>query len=149
MSITSPTPSAPGELPQDLALVCSQFSRLAARRSEVGVGTVSWRVVATIERHGPLRLSEIADRERVSRPTATTVIKRLEEEGLVAREPDPTDSRSSLISTTAQGSAQLTGWREQLAGGVGGLLEHLPPGDIAALERAARILSALVDAHDG
>lgn len=150
----APSPSSahdplPGDLPQHLALVCSQFSRLAARRSEVGVGTVSWRVVAAIERHGPLRLSEIADRERVSRPTATTVIKRLEEEGLVGRAPDPTDSRSSLISTTAQGSAQLAAWREQLAGGVGELLENLPTEDIAALERAAEILSALVDAHDG
>ena len=58
------TPSASSELPQHLALVCSQFSRLAARRSDVGVGTVSWRVVATIDRHGPLRLSDIAERER-------------------------------------------------------------------------------------
>ena len=126
-----------------------QFSRLAARRSEVGVGTVSWRVVATIQRHGPLRLSEIAERERVSRPTATTVIKRLEEEGLVDRAADPDDSRSSLISTTAQGSAQLAVWRQQLAGGVGGLLEQLPAEDLAALERAAEILARLVDAHDG
>jgi len=146
---TSPPAPVPGELPQHLALVCSQFSRLAARRSEVGVGTVSWRVVATIERHGPLRLSEIADRERVSRPTATTVIKRLEEEGLVRREPDPTDSRSSLVSTTEQGTGQLTAWRSQLATGVGALLEPLPAEDIATLERAAEILAGLVDSHDG
>lgn len=139
----------PGELPQHLALVCSQFSRLAARRSEVGVGTVSWRVVATIDRHGPLRLSEIADRERVSRPTATTVIKRLEEEGLVRREPDPADSRSWLVSTTQQGIGQLAAWRDQLAEGVGALLDPLPAEDLAALERAAEILAGLVDAHDG
>lgn len=152
MSTSSPTPGASdasGELPQQLALVCSQFARLAARRSEVGVGTVSWRVVAAIDRHGPLRLSEIADRERVSRPTATTVIKRLEEEGLVERSPDPTDSRSSLISTTTQGSAQLAAWREQLAVGVGGLLDPLSAEDLAALDRASGILARLVDAHDG
>ncbi|MGO1225614.1 MarR family winged helix-turn-helix transcriptional regulator [Brachybacterium sp.] len=148
MSTTSPT-SLPGELPQHLALVCSQFSRLAARRSEVGVGTVSWRVVATIDRHGPLRLSEIADRERVSRPTATTVIKRLEEEGLVRREPDPADSRSWLVSTTEQGVQQLAAWRAQLAEGVGALLEPLPDADLATLARAAEILAGLVDAHDG
>ena len=144
---TNPAPD--GDLPQHLALVCSQFSRLAARRSDVGVGTVSWRVVATIERHGPLRLSEIADRERVSRPTATTVIKRLEEEGLVQREPDPTDSRSSLVSTTERGAAQLAAWRAQLAVGVGGLLDPLPAEDRATLDRAAEILANLVDTHDG
>ncbi|PCC35481.1 transcriptional regulator [Brachybacterium alimentarium] len=143
------SPPASGDLPQHLALVCSQFSRLAARRSEVGVGAVSWRVVSTIERHGPLRLSEIADRERVSRPTATTVIKRLEEEGLVQREGDPTDSRSSLVTTTKQGSAQLAAWRRQLAVGVGGLLAPLPAEDLATLDRAAEILAGLVDTHDG
>ncbi|RCS71163.1 MarR family transcriptional regulator [Brachybacterium alimentarium] len=143
------SPPASGDLPQHLALVCSQFSRLAARRSEVGVGAVSWRVVSTIERHGPLRLSEIADRERVSRPTATTVIKRLEEEGLVQREGDPTDSRSSLVTTTEQGSAQLAAWRRQLAVGVGGLLAPLPAEDLATLDRAAEILAGLVDTHDG
>ena len=137
------------DLPQHLALVCSQFSRLAARRSDVGVGSVSWRVVATIERSGPLRLSEIAERERVSRPTATAVIKRLEEEGLVQRAPDPTDSRSSLVSTTESGSAQLRAWRAQLAEGVGGLLEALPAEDLATLDRAAQILTRLVDEHDG
>ncbi|MFC7376760.1 MULTISPECIES: MarR family winged helix-turn-helix transcriptional regulator [unclassified Brachybacterium] len=144
---TPPPPSA--ELSQHLALVCSQFSRLAARRSEVGVGTVSWRVVATIDRHGPLRLSEIADRERVSRPTATTVIKRLEEEGLVQRELDPDDSRSSLVSITDQGSAQLAQWRTQLADGVGTLLDPLPAEDLDALDRAAEILARIVDTHDG
>lgn len=143
------SPPASGDLPQHLALVCSQFSRLAARRSEVGVGAVSWRVVSTIERHGPLRLSEIADRERVSRPTATTVIKRLEEEGLVQREGDPTDSRSSLVTTTEQGSAQLAAWRRQLAVGVGGLLAPLPAEDLATLDRAAEILAGLIDTHDG
>lgn len=136
------------ELPQHLALVCSQFARLAARRSDVGVGTVSWRVVATIERLGPLRLSEIAERERVSRPTATTVIKRLEEEGLVRREADPTDSRSSLVSTTEAGSAQLAAWRGQLATGVGSLLEPLATEDLATLARASEILAGLLESHD-
>ena len=146
-----PAPADPAlaELPQHLALVCSQFARLAARRSDVGVGTVSWRVVATIERLGPLRLSEIAERERVSRPTATTVIKRLEAEGLVRREADPTDSRSSLVSTTEAGSAQLAAWRGQLATGVGALLEPLPEEDLATLARASELLARILESHDG
>lgn len=147
----APEPVDPSleQLPQHLALVCSQFARLAARRSEVGVGSVSWRVVATIERLGPMRLSEIAERERVSRPTATTVIKRLEEEGLVRREPDPTDSRSSLVSTTEAGSAQLAAWRGQLAAGVGALLDPLPEEDLATLSHASELLARILESHDG
>ena len=104
--------------------------------------------MATIERLGPLRLSEIAERERVSRPTATTVIKRLEEEGLVRRESDPTDSRSSLVSTTEAGSAQLAAWRAQLAEGVGSLLQTLPSEDLETLSRASEILAGLLESHD-
>src|SRR5699024_659528 len=131
------------------ALVCSQFSRLAARRSEVGVGAVSWRVVATIERHGALRRSESAERERVSRPPAAAVIKRLEDEGPLRRDVDPAAARSWLVPTTETGSAQLAAWRAQLAVGVGGLLERLPAEELATRERAAAILARVVDTHGG
>ena len=40
--------------------------------------------LATIERHGPLTPSELAQRERIQRPTVTRVLARLEEAGLVA-----------------------------------------------------------------
>src|SRR5699024_12838997 len=106
-------------------------------------------VAAWIERHAALRLSEMPERERVSRPTATAVIKRLEEEGLVRRDVDPSDSRSWLVSTTETGSAQLAAWRAQLAVGVGGLLEPLPAEELATLERAAAILARVVDTHGG
>ena len=39
--------------------------------------------LATIERNGPLTPSELAARERIQRPTATRVVARLEEAGLV------------------------------------------------------------------
>src|SRR5690606_25972435 len=75
-------------------------------------------------------------------------IKRLEEEGLVQRAPDPTDSRSSLISTTPQGVAQLGACRPHLPLGVGGLLEDLPAEDVATLARAAQIPARQAEAPD-
>ena len=76
------------------------------------------------------------------------MIKRLEAEGLVRREADPTDSRSSLVSTTEAGSAQLAAWRGQLATGVGTLLEPLATEDLATLARASDILAGLLESHD-
>lgn len=139
----------PARLAQRLTLGASQFSRMAARLAEVGVSSVSWRVASTLEHHGPLRLSEIAARERVTRPTATDVVRRLEQEGLVARTPDPRDSRSALVDLTAAGRAQLGAWRAQLATGVGPVLADLPAADLAILDRAAGILAELVETHDG
>jgi DNA-binding MarR family transcriptional regulator len=63
--------------------------------------------LATIDRHGPLTPSELADRERVKRPTATRVLARLAEAGLVDRTRDPQDGRSSLVALTPAGRELL------------------------------------------
>ena len=52
--------------------------------------------LATIEKHGPLTPSELANRERVQRPTVTRVMGRLEEAGLIARAADP--DRPALLA---------------------------------------------------
>ena len=63
--------------------------------------------LATIDCHGPLTPSELATRERIQRPTATRVLARLEEAGLIERTADPADRRSSLLATTAPAHAVL------------------------------------------
>ena len=69
--------------------------------------------LATIERHGPLTPSQLAERERIQRPTATRILARLEETGLVERVSDPGDKRSSLISASADGRALLRRLRDR------------------------------------
>ncbi len=44
-----------------------------------------------------LRMGELARRARLSKQTITTMIRRLEDEGLVERRPDPGDARASLV----------------------------------------------------
>ncbi|WP_026918112.1 MarR family winged helix-turn-helix transcriptional regulator [Gordonia shandongensis] len=59
--------------------------------------------LALLHDHGPMRMGEFADRESIRMPTATALIDGLCREGLVSREPDPTDRRAVLISITPQG----------------------------------------------
>lgn len=47
-----------------------------------------------------LRMGELARRARLSKQTMTTMIRRLEGDGLVERCPDPEDARASLIFLT-------------------------------------------------
>lgn len=47
-----------------------------------------------------LRMGELAARARLSKQTMTTMIRRLEGDGLVERCPDPEDARASLIFLT-------------------------------------------------
>ncbi|WP_259558158.1 MarR family winged helix-turn-helix transcriptional regulator [Brachybacterium sillae] len=151
--IPAPAPS-PGSLDprlaQDLTVAASRFARTIARRADVGVSSVAWRLCSTIHRRGPLRLSEIADAENVTRPTATATVHRLEVAGLVCREPDAHDHRSSLIDLTPAGLEALRRWTSALGHAAGPLLGELSDEDLATLYRATALLHRLADAaeHD-
>jgi DNA-binding MarR family transcriptional regulator len=101
--------------------------------------------LSTIERHGPLTPSELAKRERIQRPTATRVLSRLEEEGLIQRTADLYDRRSSLVAVTAKGSELLDELRTRKTAFLAARLETLDPEERAALERAADILERVLE----
>ena len=63
--------------------------------------------LATIETRGPLTPSELAEFEGIKRPTATRVLQRLLEAGLIERTADPSDGRSAVVSVTREGTALL------------------------------------------
>ena len=102
--------------------------------------------LGTIDCHGPLTPSELAARERIQRPTATRVLARLEEAGLVARTADPADRRSSLVVDDAgRASALLASVRDRKDAYLAQRLDRLSPEDLAALDRAAGILERMLE----
>jgi DNA-binding MarR family transcriptional regulator len=52
-----------------------------------------------------LRMSELARRARLSKQTLTTLVPRLERDGLIERRGDPGDGRAALIFLTARARA--------------------------------------------
>src|SRR4051812_32565759 len=124
------------------------LTRLARRMRQEASGDLSptqGAALATIDGHGPLTPSELAVRERIQRPTATRVLARLEEAGLVERTADPADRRSSLITTTAAGHDLLDTVRDRKDAYLARRLDTLSPEDLAALERAAGILERMLE----
>lgn len=124
------------------------IARTARRLRQEAGGDLSptlTAALATIDRHGPLTPSELAARERVQRPTATRLLARLEDGGLVARTPDPDDGRSSLVAATGEGRALLDRLRTRKTAYLARRLETLPPEDRAALERAAAVLERMLE----
>jgi DNA-binding MarR family transcriptional regulator len=105
--------------------------------------------LATIERHGPLTPSELAEVERVKRPTATRTLGVLTEAGLVDRAPDPEDGRSALVSISAAGRARLRRLRGRKNAYLARRMRDLPADDVETLERAAAILEELLEAPRG
>lgn len=101
--------------------------------------------LATVERHGPLTPSELAEIERVKRPTATRTLRVLCETGLVERTPDPADGRSALVSITGEGRERLRRLRGRKNAYLARRMRDLPAADVETLERAAAILEGILE----
>ena len=105
--------------------------------------------LATIDVYGPLTPSELAERERVKRQSATRILTHLDRLGLVPRTPDPDDGRASLVATTAAGRALLRRLRTRKNAYLAKRLRGLEPDEVETLERAATILERLLDEERG
>ena len=123
--------------------------RVARRlRQEAGAGEelspTLTSALATVEREGPLTPSALADRERIQRPTATRVVARLEEAGLVTRTADPTDRRVAHVAITPDGRALLKRLRSRKNEYLAQRLRRLTPEEQATLAEAAALLERLL-----
>ena len=105
--------------------------------------------LASVDRHGPLTPSELAEIERVKRPTMTRTLSHLEAEGLVERTPDPADGRSALVAINAGGRERLRRLRKRKNAYLARRMRDLPAADVATLERAAAILEGFREGELG
>jgi DNA-binding MarR family transcriptional regulator len=104
--------------------------------------------LATVDVHGPLTPSELAERERVRRPTATRTVARLEELGLVTRTPDPSDGRGFLVATTAEGRSLMRRLRTRKNAYLANRIAGLDQSELETLDRAADILERVLESED-
>jgi DNA-binding MarR family transcriptional regulator len=77
------------------------------RRAKCTLSPGSVWLLARLAKCEPVRLSELAHAVGVDNSTLTPQAQRLEREGLVTREPDPSDRRAALLRVTHAGRALL------------------------------------------
>ena len=99
--------------------------------------------LGTINAYGPMRLSDLALEEKVSAPTATRLVTSLEERGLVRRQTNPDDRRSTLLAVTASGRRALDRVRNARTAQLSRRLERLRPAERRAIEAALPVLERL------
>jgi DNA-binding MarR family transcriptional regulator len=133
------------ELPGRLRLVITRTARRLRQEAGTDLSPSQAAALATIERHGPLAPSELAERERIKRPTATRVLGRLAETGLVDRIPDPADGRSAIVTVSPEGRALLRRLRQRKTAYLASRLRELAPRDVEALARATEVLEAILE----
>jgi DNA-binding MarR family transcriptional regulator len=119
--------------------------RQEAASEASGLTPTSTAALATIDRHGPLTPSELAEIERVKRPTVTRTLGCLDREGLIERTPDPADGRSALVSVNVAGRERLRRLRGRKNAYLARRMKRLSDADVATLERAAEILEGMLE----
>ena len=100
-------------------------------------------VLAALRDHGPQRITALAASEAVAQPTMTTLVGRLERDGLVRRGGDPGDARAVLVTMTPDGLARLLRIREARAAAIEDRLAELDPDEREALSAALPALGKL------
>jgi DNA-binding MarR family transcriptional regulator len=139
------TSSRAPQLASRLRLAVARTARRLRQEAGGGLSPTLTAALASIDNPGPLTPSELADRERIKRPTATRLIASLEENGLVARTSDPTDRRSSLITTTPEGRDLMRTLRTRKDAYLARRLTKLTADERETLARAAELLERLLE----
>ncbi len=138
-----------GELQRVLSKVFSVLRRGDTHKGTAGELTLAQlSILLTLLDQGPIRMTELAARERVRTPTTTVAIRRLEKLGLVKRSRDPSDLRAVLVEVTPRGLVQH---RESLAARRADLaarLANLSADDLATLATALAPLERLAVQND-
>lgn len=134
-----------GEMTSRLRMVVARLSRRLRQEANEGATPSQLAALATVERHGPITLGDLAGHERVRPPTMTRIVAGLEETGLLRREIDPSDRRVARVTITPEGSRLLARSRTRKDAFLASLLEQLDPEELAAVERAVPILERLIE----
>ncbi|MEU4215669.1 MarR family transcriptional regulator [Actinoplanes sp. NPDC026623] len=96
--------------------------------------------LTSLQLAGALTPRELADVERVQPPTMTKIVGKLEDLGLVARTPHPTDRRQVILAATEQGRVVYAQFERARNEWLALQLAELTPDERDTLERAAQIL---------
>ena len=135
------------ELAKTLRDAITRLNRRVRQARPVGDLTFSQlSALTSLQLAGALTPRELADVERVQPPTMTKIVGKLEELGLVARTPHPSDRRQVILAPTEQGRTVYAQFERARNEWLAKQLAELSPDDRHTLARAAEILQQVARA---
>ncbi len=108
-----------------------------------GLTPTELSILATITRRGSLRLTELAEIERVNPTMLSRIAGRLVEGGLISRQADADDRRAARVEPTAAGIALHERIRAERSASLATHLAELSDDEMRALLAALPALEAL------
>jgi DNA-binding MarR family transcriptional regulator len=135
------------ELARTLREAIQRLNRRVRQTRAVGDLTSSQlSALTSLQLAGALTPRELADVERVQPPTMTKIVGKLEDRGLVARTPHPTDGRQVILAPTEQGRAMYAQFEKARNEWLADQLATLSAEDRDVLLRAAEIMQQVARA---
>jgi DNA-binding MarR family transcriptional regulator len=123
----------------------SRRLRTTAAASEAGLTPTRISVLLTVVREGPLRLSELADRESLNPTMLSRAISKLVEAGLLTRANDDGDRRAAWVEATAAGRRLAESMRRERTDALNRALGDMSAEDRRAIEAALPALEELAE----
>lgn len=102
-----------------------------------------------LEQRQTATVSEVAEAMGVAVPTASTMVRKMAEKGLLDRTTDPNDGRSVLLSLSPVGRQVFRETTERRTQSMARLLDNLTEPDLHILSEAIPVLERLVSQADG
>jgi DNA-binding MarR family transcriptional regulator len=121
----------------------SRRLRVTAAASEAGLTPTRISVLLSVDRHGPMRISELAELESLNPTMLSRAISQLVEDGTLERVSDDRDRRAAWVTVTAAGHRLAERVRRERTDALNGALRGLDGDDRRLLERALPALEGL------
>jgi DNA-binding MarR family transcriptional regulator len=133
----------------DVARLRNSIGRLARYLRTIDAGSgltpTQMSLLASLVRLGPVRMSDLAKRERINATLLSRAVAGLEEQGLVTRTADPVDKRAATIAITRAGTQLLRRLRSARSDVLRSHVVSLPARDQKRLVAVLPILDDLVE----
>lgn len=128
-----------------LRVAVGRLARKLRQQSLGGLTPSQASVLSTLDRHGPMTMSHVAAHESISKPSATGIVGRLVDKGLVSRTPDSGDKRLLIVGITSEGRELIERRRRERTAYLARRVESLDDQDHEVLARAIQLLEGMIE----
>jgi DNA-binding MarR family transcriptional regulator len=131
------------ELLDELApIIAGERAAFASRCHERSISMTHLLLMTLLETHGPLPMSRVAELLGCGLPTATGIVSRMQERGLVEREHDSEDRRVVTLRLSEDGAAEIQDLQASRRQRMGTALSNLSDRERTQLLASVRALRA-------
>lgn len=123
----------------------SRRLRSTAAARDAGLAPTAISLLLSVDRNGPMRLSELAQAEGLNPTMLSRVVGGMVHEGLLERSSDAGDRRAAWVEITGAGRRLAERMRRERTNAVNAALAGLSDGERRRIEQALPALEALAE----